>query len=100
MIFCRYNIRPSNGMLYQWLNISIRLCSSSDSSDSDSDTEKEKQKTFVKSMEPATSDSGTNLQSFLNKMIEVIYNLLISLIIHYIQNVLFYILSLYKISLK
>lgn len=72
-------------MLFQWLNISMRLCSSSDSSDSssdsDSDTEKEKQRTFAKSrLSPAEStnptipDSKDNLGSFLNNMIKVNYN--------------------------
>ncbi|XP_020294200.1 28S ribosomal protein S31, mitochondrial [Pseudomyrmex gracilis] len=46
-ILTKCNIRPSNGALVQWLNVTVRLCSSSsssssssDSSDSDSDSEK------------------------------------------------------------
>ncbi|XP_014473064.1 PREDICTED: 28S ribosomal protein S31, mitochondrial [Dinoponera quadriceps] len=70
----KYNIRPLNGVLFQWLNISVRFCSSSDSSDSsdsDSDTEKVKRgETFFKSAKPATSDNKTDLGSFLNKMIQ------------------------------
>ncbi|XP_032666280.1 uncharacterized protein LOC116841909 [Odontomachus brunneus] len=79
-IVSKYNIRPSSGVLSQWLNISMRLCSSSDSSDSsdsDSDTEKVKQRNLAKSKlssagstNPTIPDSKDNLGSFLNNMIK------------------------------
>lgn len=74
MIFYRYNVRSSCGILFQWLNVSIRLCSSSDSSDSDSDSEKVKQKKlFAKSAKSTTPDDGTNLEGLLNNMMKVNY---------------------------
>lgn len=76
-ILSKCNIKPSNGILFQWINISARLCSSSstssDSSDSDSDTEKAKPKvTQVKSASPAnaTSDNKYDLENFLSNMIQ------------------------------
>jgi len=62
-------------MLFQWINISARLCSSfssSDSSDSDSDNDIEKAKpesTHVKSANPTISNKH-NLESFLNNIIQ------------------------------
>ncbi|KAG5333975.1 RT31 protein, partial [Acromyrmex charruanus] len=76
-IFHRCNIRSSSGILFQWINISTRLCSSSssssDSSDSDSDSEKTKPKaTHIKSASSAsaTSDNKYDLENFLNNMIQ------------------------------
>ncbi|XP_018360673.1 PREDICTED: 28S ribosomal protein S31, mitochondrial isoform X2 [Trachymyrmex cornetzi] len=76
-ILSKCNIRSSSGILFQWINISTRLCSSSssssDSSDSDSDSEKTKPKaTHVKSASSAsaTSDNKYDLENFLNNMIQ------------------------------
>ncbi|CAL1677949.1 unnamed protein product [Lasius platythorax] len=72
-ILSKYNIRPLNGVLFQWQNVTVRLCSSSsssDSSDSDSDTEKAKSKKYVKKENFAASDNKDNLESFLNNMIQ------------------------------
>lgn len=85
-IFCRCNMRLSSSTLFQRINISTRLCTSSssssstsdssDSSDSDSDTEKTKLETSkdnVKSMSPAstTSDDTPELEKFLYNMTQV-----------------------------
>lgn len=62
--------------MFQWQNVTVRLCSSSsssDSSDSDSDTEKAKLKKYVKKENFAASDNKDNLESFLNNMIQVNY---------------------------
>lgn len=78
-ILSKYNIRPINGALFQWLNITVRLYSSSSSSssssdssdsDSDSDSEKVKSKNFVKNTTSTMSDNKDNLKSFLNNMIQ------------------------------
>ncbi|XP_036146452.1 28S ribosomal protein S31, mitochondrial [Monomorium pharaonis] len=84
-ILLRCNIRSSKGMLFQWINNSTRLCSSSssfsssstsdssDSSDSDSDTDKAKPKTTdVKSTNPTDtmSDNKYDLKSFVDNMIQ------------------------------
>ncbi|XP_012222561.1 small ribosomal subunit protein mS31 isoform X2 [Linepithema humile] len=76
-ILSKYNIRLTNGLLYQSLNFTMRLSSdsslsssSSDSSDSDSDNEKAKSKRkYDKSTSSATSDNKNSLQNYLN-MIE------------------------------
>lgn len=72
-ILSKYNIKSLNGALFQWRNITVRLCSSSSDSsssdsDSDSDTEKAKSKKNIKNS--ATSDNRNNLGSFLNNMIQ------------------------------
>jgi len=82
-ILCRCNIKLSSSMLFQRINISTRLYSSSssssssdssESSDSDSDTEKTKLETAskdnVKSMSPASakSDNSSDLEKFLYNM--------------------------------
>ncbi|XP_018347161.1 PREDICTED: 28S ribosomal protein S31, mitochondrial [Trachymyrmex septentrionalis] len=76
-ILSKCNIRSSSGILFQWINISTRLCSSSssssDSSDSDSDSEKIKPKTtHVKSASSAsaTSDNKYDLENFLKNMLQ------------------------------
>ena len=83
-IFHRCNIRSSSG-IFQWINISTRLCSSSsssssDSSDSDSDSEKTKPKAkHVKSASSAsaTSDNKYDLENFLNNVIQVNYEIFV-----------------------
>ncbi|XP_070150055.1 small ribosomal subunit protein mS31 [Polyergus mexicanus] len=70
-VLSKYNIKSLNGALFQWRNITVRLCSSSSdssSSDSDSDTEKAKSKKNIKNSAP--SDNRNNLGNFLNNMIQ------------------------------
>lgn len=76
-ILSKYNIRPINGVLFQWLNITVRLYSSSSSSssdssdsDSDSDIEKVKPKNYVKNTTSTASENKDNLEDFLNNMIQ------------------------------
>ncbi|EZA57251.1 hypothetical protein DMN91_002479 [Ooceraea biroi] len=75
-ILPKYTIRPSSIVLSQWINVTMRSCSSSSSSDSsssdsDSDNEKAKPKRmYVKSTDYATSNDGKNLGSFLDTMIQ------------------------------
>lgn len=80
LIFFRYNIRPSNGVLYQSLNFTIRLCSSSsDSSSSDSDSDNEKAKPRRKYDKSSAMLDNKNLQN-LGNIIEVNnYNFFIAL---------------------
>lgn len=79
IFFYRYNIRPLNGV-YQWRNITVRLCSSSsdssssDSSSSESDSDSEKTKSPKYAKNSAASNNKDNLGSFLNNMIQVNYN--------------------------
>lgn len=74
-ILSRYNIRPLNGV-YQWRNITVRLCSlssdssSSDSSSSESDSDSEKTKSPKYAKNSAASNNKDNLGSFLNNMIQ------------------------------
>lgn len=92
IFFYRYNIRPINGVLFQWLNITVRLYSSSSSSssdssdsDSDSDIEKVKPKNYVKNTTSTASENKDNLEDFLNNMIQVNYfQLFYHLLIYFI----------------
>ncbi|XP_012062810.1 PREDICTED: 28S ribosomal protein S31, mitochondrial [Atta cephalotes] len=76
-ILSKCNIRSSSG-IFQWINISTRLCSSSSSSSSSdsSDSDSEKTKPKAKHVKSASSASATldnkyDLENFLNNVIQM-----------------------------